>query len=66
MRKLPALVKLDNAEVKKEERTAASRLNFEQIFQENPSVIQAPAQSVSTSQQYGSAKQKRPSTPTVF
>ena len=56
MRKLPALVKLDNAEVKKEERTAASRLNFEQIFQENPSVIQAPAQSVSTSQQYGSAK----------
>lgn len=29
VRKLPALVKLDNAEVKKEERTAASRLNFD-------------------------------------
>ena len=39
VRKLQALVKLDNAEVKKEERTAASRLNFEQIFRENPSFV---------------------------
>ena len=29
VRKLPALIKLDNAEVKKEERAAATRLNFE-------------------------------------
>ena len=39
VRKLQSLVKLDNAEVKKEERIAAQRLNFEQIFKENPSFI---------------------------
>ena len=41
VRKLQSLVKLDNAEVKKEERAAAARLNFEQIFRENPSFIAA-------------------------
>ena len=39
VRKLPALVKLDNAEVKKEERIAAARLNFDLIFKETPSVV---------------------------
>ena len=43
VRKLQHLVKLDNAEVKKEERVAAARLNFEQIFEENPSYV-APTQ----------------------
>ena len=41
VRKLQSLVKLDNAEVKKEERAAAARLNFEQIFRENPSFVAA-------------------------
>ena len=50
VRKLPSLVKLDNAEVKKEERIAASRLNFDQIFKENPSII-ATQQSVASSSQ---------------
>ena len=40
VRKLQSLVKLDNAEVKKEEKQAAARLNFEQIFRENPSFVQ--------------------------
>ena len=39
VRKLQALVKLDNAEVKKEERQAAARLNFDQIFREHSSYI---------------------------
>lgn len=39
VKKLQHLVKLDNAEVKKEERVAANRLNFDLIFKETPSVV---------------------------
>ena len=39
VRKLQTLIKLDNAEVKKDERTTAARLNFEQIFRETPSYV---------------------------
>jgi cilla- and flagella-associated protein len=57
--KLPALSRLDNADVKIEERAAANRLNFDQIFKENPS-------NVGKDSTTASSKQKRPSTPTVF
>ena len=36
---LQGLIKLDNAEVKAEERLTAKRLNFEQLFKEKPSVV---------------------------
>lgn len=44
VRQLKSLVKLDNADVKKEERAAAAKLNFDQVFKEHPSFI-APPQS---------------------
>ena len=73
VRKLQSLVKLDNAEVKKEERQAAARLNFEQIFRENPSFVQptASGQAGSASQQsrqsqyMSNGKLKRPTTPNI-
>ena len=76
MRKLQHLVKLDNAEVKKEERVAAARLNFEQIFEENPSYVAPtqPQQSPNTqangstrqSQYMSNGKLKRPTTPNIL
>lgn len=70
VRKLQSLIKLDNAEVKKEERQAAARLNFDQIFHENPSFVQPPTvQAGSASQQsrqsqyMSNGKLKRPTTP---
>lgn len=73
VRKLQSLVKLDNAEVKKEERVAAARLNFEQIFRESPSFVagaasgnNAAATSQRQSQYMSNGKLKRPTTPNVF
>jgi len=73
VRKLQALVKLDNAEVKKEERVAAAKLNFEQIFRESPSYV-APSQTVNgpqnsstrSSQYMSNGKLKRPTTPNLL
>lgn len=50
VRKLPYLIKLDNAEISKEERQAASRINFEQIFKETPSVTNQRSKSILDSQ----------------
>ena len=76
VRKLQHLIKLDNAEVKKEERVAAARLNFEQIFEENPSYVAPtqPQQSPNTqvngstrqSQYMSNGKLKRPTTPNIL
>lgn len=41
LRKLPGLTRLDNADVKSEERIAANKINFDQIFKENPSFVQS-------------------------
>lgn len=49
---LPQLFKLDNDEVKPDERQEASRIDFEKVFKEHPSD--------------GQLKSKRPSTPNVF
>ena len=71
VRKLQSLVKLDNAEVKKEERIAAARLNFETIFREHPSYVvasspQGSSSSTRQSQYMSNGKLKRPTTPNTF
>jgi len=54
VKQLSKLTKLDNADVKAEERLSASRLNFDKIFKEYPSYV------------FPNGQNKRPSTPNVF